>query len=240
MKRAIYLDVDGAQIDTAGECFDRVAETWHEIFGSRYPLSFCQFRSFRDKVVVIEDFYSLSYVMIKNGTIPENVDKIRDDFAKSEKGRHSHKAFYDSREKAMQQNLKAWLDRQNLYEGVPEMLDGLKARDIAMYVVTSKNAEAVKQLLGNYDLLRYIKKIFDKNIGKRPAQFKRVEEETGIKPNETVAYDDLSENLIIAKYTGIYPIAAPQGYDKPENLEGFEKAYPKEVPLVIDRLNSQL
>ena len=234
------MDVDGAQVNTNTECFDRVRETWPEIYGQEYPLNFQQFSSFRDKVVVIEDYYGLSEAMIKNGIIPvSEAGKIRDDFAKSEKGKKAHKAFYASRENTMKQDMKAWLDRQNLYEGVPDMFEGLKERDIAMYVVTSKNAEAVQQLLGNYELLKYIKKIFDKSIGKRPTQFKRVEEETGIKPIETAAYDDLSENLIIARDMGIYPIAAPQGYDRPENLREFTKAYPREVPLVIDRLNSQ-
>ena len=235
------MDVDGAQIDSVGECFDRVVETWPDLFGSNYPLSYKQFRDFRDKVSVIEDFYSLSNALIKDGKISEKaVEEIRESFAKSENGKKAHNAFYQSRENGMKQNLAAWLDRQNLYEGVPEMMKGLEERDIAMYVVTSKNAEAVQQLLGHHGLMHYIKKIFDKNIGKRPAQFKRVEEETGIIPAQTVAYDDLAENLNIARNLGIYPIAAPQGYDKPENLEGFTKAFPKEVPLVIDRLNSPI
>jgi FMN phosphatase YigB (HAD superfamily) len=232
--------VDGAQVNTNTECLDRVRETWPELYNEEYPLDFQQFSSFRDKVIVIEDYYSLSEEMIKSGAIPlSEMGKIRDDFVKSEKGKKAHKAFYASRENAMKQNLKAWLDSQSLYEGVPEMLQGLNDRDIAMYIVTSKNSEAVQQLLGNHDLLKYIKKIFDKSMGKRPAQFKRVEEETGIKPIETVVYDDLSENLIIARDMGIYPIAAPQGYDKPENLAGFTKAYPRDVPLVMDKLNAQ-
>lgn len=239
MKRAICIDVDGTLVDTISECFDRIVETWPEIFGSNYPLSFEQFKALRNKVTVIEDFYSVSEAIIKNGNLPKDIDKIKEDFRKSEKGKKAHKIFYESRERAMKKNLKAWLERQSLYEGVPKMLEELKDRDLSMYVVTSKNSEAVEQLLGNYDLLKYIKKIFDKKLGNRSTQFKRVEKETGIKPIEMAAYDDLAENLIIARDIGIYPIAAPQGYDRPEKLIVFEKAYPNEVPLVIDKLNFQ-
>jgi phosphoglycolate phosphatase-like HAD superfamily hydrolase len=240
MVRVIGVDVDGALFDSVEENYERMQESWLEFAGQIYPLSPEQFRSIRHLVTPIMDYFSVTKSVMKGGSIPKDIDNIRKEFRISEEGARAHEIFYKNRKKARESNLKKWLESQKPYDGVAEMLEGLKQREVSVYVVTAKDEKSVVELFDNYGLMKYIKGIFDNSInGGRKPQFEKLREKAGIPFEEMCSYDDMAENLIIARGMGIYPIAARQGYDRPENLVGFTKAYPREVPLVIDRLNSQ-
>ena len=78
--------------------------------------------------------------------------------------------------------------------------------------------------------------IIGSDIGwRRQEQFKELRKR-GFEPGNTVSYDDSGENLAIAKSMGIFPVAAPQGYDLPERIAGYRQATPLEFPGVVKEI----
>lgn len=232
----IYIahDVDGTLVDTNREVYNRTSEAWKISYGSEYPFSYNDFCNvIRPEVIIIEDIFILSHALNSDTEFPDDLDNARDEYRSK---KHTHTAtnlFYAIREALMKNDKGEWLKEQPLYEGVPEMLKELKSMGIVSSVISSKNLEAIEKLLNYHGIIEHFDVIIHKDIGKRPEQFEIFKK---LYSGKHFTYDDMSENLEVAERMGITPIAAPQGYDLDENLEGFEKAKPVEVPSTIKKL----
>jgi hypothetical protein len=99
-----------------------------------------------------------------------------------------------------------------------------------VFVITSKNKEAVSEIISYHGLDKNIQTIYDKDDGKRPEQFKKASEERGLEMKRIIPYDDLLEQLMTAREMGMIPVAAPQGYGINSEIEshGFIMAWPHE------------
>ena len=238
-KIGIALDVDGTLVDTNFECYKRVSEAWKRKYGQNFPLSYEQFSSFRPWVTRAEDYFSFSKIMIDNNfVLPRNAKELNEEYLRDPEISELRQLFYSSRDMKISEDKEGWIKENRVYEGVPEMMKSLEQTGWDVFIITSKNREAVKEILSYYGLDSGISKIYDKDDGKRPEQFRKASEERGIKIKNLIPYDDLLKQLLIARELGMTPIAAPQGYGIIEEIEahGFLIARPNEFIRTVEKI----
>lgn len=244
-KIGIALDVDGTMFDTNPACYQRACDAWGKQYhGNNFPLTYEQFDSFRPMVTRAEDYFSFTFMMIDHdGKLPANARELNE---KSYRGYAEceplKKLFYDSRREKMADDRAGWCAENPVYGGVQEMMDQLGNTDWKIFIVTSKDKDAVQSLLTHYNLGGNIGEIYDKDVGKRLAQFTKASGELGIEIANIIPYDDLLAQLLAARSLGMTPVGAPQGYgiEKEMKENGFPLAWPLElVGKVEDMLRSR-
>ncbi len=242
-KIGISLDVDGTLVDSNRECYQRVCEVWKAQYNQDFPLNYEQFHSFRPNVARVEDYFTFSKIMIENdGNMPENANELHEEYLKLPINEKLKDMFYDSRKSKMADDKEAWIKENAVYNGVPEMMADIGNTGWNIFVVTSKNKEAVDEILSYHGFDKNIQKIYDKEDGKRSEQFAKASQERGIEIKNIIPYDDLLKQLKAAKSMGMYAVAAPQGYGINDEIvdEGFTLSFPdKFIETVETHLKSR-
>jgi phosphoglycolate phosphatase-like HAD superfamily hydrolase len=230
-KIGIALDVDGTLVDTNFECYQRTKEAWETKYNQDFPLTYEQFSSFRPLVKIAEDYFSFSKMWIgNNGVLPVNAKDVNERYLMDPDVSELKELFYALRKAKTEKDKKGWVEENKIYDGVPEMMENLGKTGWDVFVITSKNREAVSEILSCHGLDSNIGKIYDKDDGKRPEQFKKASEERDLEMKRIIPYDDLLEQLMSARELGMIPVAAPQGYGINKEIEahGFLIAWPQE------------
>jgi phosphoglycolate phosphatase-like HAD superfamily hydrolase len=229
--KSAYLDIDGTCFDTVGENYLRLLEAWPVYKGAKLPISLEQLRSVRHKVGLAVDYFPIIDELANSATLPTGEAIIN--FRSSPEGTRAHEVFYGTRKNAIKTDKDSWLESQRCFDGIPEMFRDLDGAGIKLFVVTSKDKNSVLELCDFHKLSKYISGVYDNSIkGGRQTQFAHMQQQ-GFDHSSSFSYDDMSENLEIARDFGITPIGASQGYDKPENLRNFKTAYPKDVIKIV-------
>jgi phosphoglycolate phosphatase-like HAD superfamily hydrolase len=226
MKKAILFDVDGALIHTLPELYKTTCEMWVELYAQPFPIDEKSFITERPNITTMVEYFSI----IKRILIEIGYDE------KIALPSELNQAFYKKRDERIKQDRSQWLSENTLYDGVPEMIAELHSMGIICSIVSSKNEDAIRELLKYHKILGYFNTIIGLENGKREQQFRLALEILDLEPQNTIAYDDASKNLIIAKKMQIIPLGAPQGYAKPGELDHFECAFISELPSVAKKI----
>lgn len=128
------------------------------------------------------------------------------------------------------------------YDGIMEMLSGLRDRGVRLAVCTNKHISAAEQLIRKY----FPFDIFDAFDGDRfgiprkpnPAHVRFVMEKMGVAPEETIYLGDSGVDMQTAINAGIFPIGVLWGFrEKEELLENGAKvllSHPSELFEIVD------
>lgn len=227
----VGFDVDGTLSDSLRECYNRCCETWQGAYHKNYPYSYEEFKAFRHHVMLVEDFFAIP-VIAQNGHVSSDVGKDLPAVRKNGEVVRMKDLFYSRRKAKQDDNMSAWLDESPLYDGILEMFDEIKGmKHITPIAITSKDKVSVDALLKHRGVK--LEAIYDKSVGERPTQYIAVMRDFQVEPSNIAVYDDMGDILRTARKLGIFPLAAPQGYDDPESISEFRKALPREVPHVL-------
>jgi phosphoglycolate phosphatase-like HAD superfamily hydrolase len=234
MKATIAHDFDGTLFDTAREVYNRVKEAWQEVYKTDYPFDYETYlHDIRSRISTAEEIFVLSHAIHESIPVPGILDKEIDYFRSNFRVGLANDTFYRFRKEKIEHDEGGWLEEQEPYEGLDSMLKELRSSEIVSAIVSSKDEYSISKLLNHSGLAGYFDSIIDKKYGKREQQFTEFKERYD---DFLLAYDDLRENLEVAERMGIAPIAAPQGYDKEENLRGYPKANLTELPALVDSI----
>lgn len=226
-KIGIALDVDGTLADTNWECYQRVKEAWEEHYKAGFPLDYGTFGFFRRHVADAGQYFSFSkMVQENNGVLPQNAKELDKEYLNHPDIPVLKQLFYDFRKAKIQDDKLGWLSESKLYDGVKDMVTDLGKTGWNVFVVTSKNAEAVKEILQHNGIEQM--DIYDKSFGARINQFGQAASNRNIEIPNIIPYDDLLPQLLAARSLGMTPIAAAQGYGDNKEIKenGFELALP--------------
>lgn len=113
-------------------------------------------------------------------------------------------------------------ERTKPYDGIPELLRGLRERGLALAVCTNKHVDAAKTLVEKY----FPEGVFSVVEGDRPgvpkkpdpAHLRAVMERLGVKPEETLYLGDSGVDMETASRGGAYPVGVLWGFREKEEL----------------------
>jgi len=188
-------------------------------------------RLIRPRITTPGDYFSFTEAL-RNGEALEDLGAIRERYNQlASEGT----AAYRQERTQLEENASLWLSLQPLYKGVRDMFAGLSSMPpVSFQIISGRDERTIRRVLeGNS--LEGVECIVDSAFGRRPQQFAELSNR-GFAPQRTVTYDDAGENLLTARKMGIHPVAAPQGYDLPENLVEFKQARPEQFPGVVREL----
>lgn len=119
------------------------------------------------------------------------------------------------------------LFENDVYEGIPELLDDLKTAGYKLCLATSKPEGTARRILEHFDLARYFEFIggatLDESREKKGDVIRYVLETCGISEedkNQVIMVGDRSNDVIGAKENGLDCIGALYGYGSREELLG--------------------
>ena len=76
MKATIAHDFDGTLFDTAREVYNRVKETWQEVYKSEYPFDYQTYlHRIRSRISTAEEIFAISHAILENIAIPKVLGK---------------------------------------------------------------------------------------------------------------------------------------------------------------------
>jgi phosphoglycolate phosphatase-like HAD superfamily hydrolase len=236
MKKVVTaIDVDGTIIDSLNECFEKSKEAWEEVEGTSFPMDLESFRTNRWSVKVAEQYFQNAKLLANGVQLPQEFSELEGLRRKIDASSVVTK-FYESRRKAAQ-NKEAWLNEHRLFEEVPEMFQELEKLGTVNTVVTTKDKESTLDLLEHFGIAGHIDAVYAREESKESAdrkyQFGRILKDYQATPSDVIAYDDLPEQLEIAKSLGFSVIAAPQGYSRDKDLAKYIKARPLEFAAIV-------
>lgn len=149
---------------------------------------------------------------------PPLVDSFRDFYGFSDESAKAAVAFYRERyrEVGMYEN--------DVYEGIPELLESLRARGKRIFLATSKPEEFAKKILEYLKLDKYFDLIagatFDRSRDTKESVIRYALAEGGLVPDETVVMiGDRLHDVEGAQAVGIDSIGVLWGFGSREELE---------------------
>lgn len=134
-------------------------------------------------------------------------------------------------------------ERSRLFDGVPDMLAALRARDVHMAVVSNKDEADVRRVVEYYAPNAG----FDCLLGRRPDVPIKPDPTLplmaarlmGVKPERTAYLGDSGVDMICARAAGMTPFGALWGYRSAEELERAGAAALLEAPMrLIDHMET--
>ncbi len=130
-----------------------------------------------------------------------------------------------------------WAERTQPYDGIPELLEGLRERGIPATIFSNKSHEftqmIVEKLLGKWK--------FERVIGARPGYPKKpdptvaleIARDLQIRPAEFLYVGDTNTDMNTANAAGMYPVGALWGFRSKEELQAAKAkrliAHPMEL-----------
>lgn len=115
------------------------------------------------------------------------------------------------------------LFENEVYEGIPEVLEGLQENGHMLYVATSKPAVYAARIIDHFGLHRYFKAIYGSELdgtrSDKTSLICHILESESITSSETVMIGDRKHDIIGAKENGVRGIGVLWGYGTKEELE---------------------
>jgi len=114
--------------------------------------------------------------------------------------------------------------KTQMYPGVKETLDKLKAKKLA--IITNKPFKFVTPILkefkidGYFDLILGGDSLDEKKPSKKPLLFAC--EKLNVSPSDTIMVGDSKNDILAAKRAGIKSIAITHGYSQGEDIKGLD------------------
>jgi phosphoglycolate phosphatase len=118
-----------------------------------------------------------------------------------------------------------------VYDGIPEVLDSLVARDVQLYVATSKPRVYAEQILVHFGLSRHFVAIYGSELSgalsDKGELIAHVLETAALRPAETVMVGDRLHDIRGARRNQVLPIGVLWGYGSREELSaaGAERLF---------------
>lgn len=192
-----FFDLDGTLTDS-GEGILKCAQLTLEHFG-----------------VHVEDWHSLRHFM--GPPIQDTFHEVYGfDEEKSVQARDYYRIRYNT----------VGLFENRVYDGIPEVLEDLKAADARLMVATSKPEVTSLRVLEHFDLLKYFEVIvgseMDGRRDKKADVIREVFRRAGISEEEKASVlmiGDRRHDMIGAAQTGIDSLGIYSGYAEPGELE---------------------
>ena len=117
----------------------------------------------------------------------------------------------------------------DIYDGIPELLDGLKKSGQTVLLITSKPLVYSEKILEKIGLAEYFDHMVGPDLSDHSSDKKRLIEkavdEFGLKKNECVMIGDTRYDIIGAVEAGVDSIAVTYGYGKNEEMKEAGATY---------------
>ena len=134
------------------------------------------------------------------------------------------------------------LFENEVYEGIPEVLEGLQEKGHMLYVATSKPAVYAARIIDHFGLQRYFKAIYGSELdgtrSDKTSLISHILESESITSSETVMIGDRKHDIIGAKENRVCGIGVLWGYGTKEELETSGAhtciGHPQELVIVFD------
>lgn len=121
------------------------------------------------------------------------------------------------------------LFENELYFGVPDLLETLYARKYKLFVATSKPTVFATQILKHFNLDRYFEEIVGSNLDHTRTDKTEIISYIlslhGLQPNNSVMVGDRKHDLIGAKNNAVKSIAVTYGYGSLQELSSYNPDY---------------
>jgi len=136
---------------------------------------------------------------------------------------------------------KNWAVQTRPYEGVPEMLDAMTARNLPMAVFSNKPDDATKacvtKLLSQWDFRVVLGQRDGAPVKPDPAGALEIAERIGIPPGDFLYLGDTATDMQTAVRAGMFPVGALWGFRTEDELRGAGAAAlaakPSDVPPLL-------
>ncbi len=114
------------------------------------------------------------------------------------------------------------LFENELYQGVPELLETLSEAGFKLYVVTTKPAIYAKRILSHFDLDKYFVETYgpelDGRFDDKTELIEHILRERSLQPEETVMIGDRASDITAGKTNGTRTLAVTYGFGDTEEL----------------------
>ena len=219
--RLAAFDLDGTLLDSASSIVAGVVDCW-EACGFPPPDP----ESVR-RIIGLPWEESISALLPGSG--PEEMAMIRD--------------YHDQVARGERQRR---VPRQALFDGIPELLDGLEEQGYLLAIITSRSSHRLHELLEKEGIgNRFVSlKTTDHGPGKpSPDLMLQTLAETGIEARDAVMIGDTTFDVLMAWSAGTSAIGVSWGVHKPQELRDagahHEAEAIHELPAAIDRLTAR-
>ena len=138
------------------------------------------------------------------------------------------------------------LFENDIYEGVPEMLATLKARNIALLLATAKPHVYARRILAHFDILAPFDAIYGSELDglhqHKGDLLAYLIDQEGIDPQNTVMIGDRHHDIDAARATGCHAIGVTYGYGNAAELAHADRlcASPARIAETIYSLRATL
>lgn len=212
--KAVLFDLDGTLLDTIGDLTDAMNKALEFLGFPGHDAETC--KKFVGDGVEMFSYRSLPENHRDEATVAACAARMRDE--------------YSTR----------WAKKTRPYNGVPELLDGLTARNVKMAVLSNKPDDFTKAMVAEL-LSRWE---FDPVIGARPAVPKKpdpttameVSQRLDIRPERFLYLGDTATDMKTAKAADMFPVGAIWGFRTAEELRDSGAQVLVEYPTEVLRL----
>ena len=115
------------------------------------------------------------------------------------------------------------LFENQVYDGIPEVLEDLQKNGHTLYVATSKPVVYAERIIDHFGLQRYFKRVFGSELdgtrSNKTSLISHILQKELIAPSETSMIGDREHDIIGAKENGIYGFGVLWGYGTKDELE---------------------
>lgn len=128
--------------------------------------------------------------------------------------------------------------RARLYDGVPEVLDHLKARGVRMLLLSNCPISYLRAHTAQFGLERWFQGLYcGEQFGYRP-KYRIFRELRNRWPGEFLVIGDRAQDMEIARRNGLRAIGCRYGYGDAQELSAADQlaGAPQELPACVDRL----
>ena len=225
--RVLAFDFDGVIWDSVDEAGVQARLAWEALHG---PLAFDAeayrdiFRRARWQSKDGHDFYLTVRALAQRPPVcvgdlaVEAFDALRAEMHR-EPAIHAEaerfvQAFYASRARMRDEQLEAWLGLQRAFDGVPAIVERLRAQVRGLAIATTKDAVSARLLLESAGITGL--SIYGREVSLDKADHMRaIAAEHGVETSAITFVDDLLENLLPLRSLGVDLVLADWGYNTP-------------------------
>ncbi len=129
-----------------------------------------------------------------------------------------------------------------MFDGIPAMLDSLKASGVMMAVATGKSRVGLDRVLDGMNLRHYFgaSRTADETFSKpHPRMLQEILEELDVAPSDAIMVGDTSHDIQMAQAAQIDSIAVTYGAHTAEELAGCHPTFIAQTPLQLSEFLSE-
>ncbi|MDL2123259.1 MAG: hypothetical protein LWX51_09270 [Deltaproteobacteria bacterium] len=235
--KILALDFDGVICNSLLEClinsynsFNIVGETLAKRLYKLEQIAQTEvetFRRFRPLVRVAKEYYALWLLIRKHQSIDPRKSIREQARVTDHKLEEFNSIFYAERKVWLDKDAKSWFRYNPLYDGMKKALFKILDKE-NVFIVSSKNAWAIKAILGYNEMSVADGKILGSDSGMdKDALFHQLSQRHSIRFSNIIFLDDNLSNLLTAKDMGISVFFASWGYSmESEKKQIYEMGIP--------------